>query len=113
MCDTHEPPLATRQNRTVELESVVKIESAPSGAAIGAGEVNTGADVATTEAPQVDIADIKFSGDITRGEMCAFMIGYAKYLPEANVGVSSVLHFMPGMKVGIATNPRDFDVFNR
>lgn len=58
-------------------------------------------------------ATMAYSGDITRGEVCAFMPGYFDFLPETRVSVASVLHFMPGMKVGIATNPMDFHVFNR
>eukprot|EP00903_Cladosiphon_okamuranus_P015305 g14139.t1 len=54
-----------------------------------------------------------YRGDTTRGEMCAFLVGYFEFLPEARVAVSSVSHFMPGMKVGIATHPWDFHVFNR
>lgn len=69
-----------------------------------------------TEAPDVNLAAhaaTTFGGNVTRGEMCAFILGYFEFLPETSVTVSSVTHFMPGMRVGIATSPVDFSVFNR
>lgn len=102
LCETHEPPLA------IWSSSVHKV-----------GRITPSLELpleAVTKAPDVDIpalAATTYSGNVTRGELCAFMIGYFEFLPETTVAVSSVVHFMPGMRVGIATNPRDFHVFNR
>lgn len=70
---------------------------------------------AITKAPDIDIAAHAasiYSGNITRGEICAFMVGYFEFFSETKAAVSSVVHFMPGMRTGIATHPRDFHVFN-
>lgn len=105
MCATHEPPAAIWSNWTQELGSVDRDEPR---LALPANAI--------TKAPEVDIAAeaaVVYNGNITRGEMCAFILGYFEFLPETSVTVSSVLHFMPGMRVGIATHPGDFHVFNR
>lgn len=115
MCDTHEPPPAIRPDPTLELDGVgrnspVAVTDAP--AADNAARAATYTEE-PEKAAEVDAAAIEYSGNITRSEICAFMVGYAAFLSETSVGVSSVLHFMPGTKVAIATNPTDFDVFNR
>ncbi|CAM9111525.1 unnamed protein product [Hapterophycus canaliculatus] len=60
-----------------------------------------------------DQAQTVHSGTVLRGEMCGFLRGYFEFLAETEVAVSSILQFMPGMRVGIATYPRDYHVFNR
>eukprot|EP00903_Cladosiphon_okamuranus_P008190 g7887.t1 len=116
MCDTHEPPIAIGSNPKLELGSVGKAEppvALRSGDATETAEVDVSYTALTEPQPEVDFAATIFRGNITRGEMCAFMVGYFEFLEETTVGVSSVLHFMPGMRVGIATHPTDYDVFNR
>lgn len=101
LCATHEPPVAISSSSMQEFRGVGRNESsltlpeAPSDVDIFAEAVST------------------HSGNITRGQMCAFMVGYFEFFPETKVAVSSVVHFMPGMRIGIATNPKDFHVFNR
>lgn len=56
---------------------------------------------------------IPFTKDMVRGELCAFMYGYYAFLSELTVIVEGMLHFMPGMRIAIATNPSHFSVFNR
>lgn len=50
---------------------------------------------------------------MTRGELCAVLPGYLEFFAEINVSVHSILDFMPGMRVVIATNVYDFHVYNR
>lgn len=60
-----------------------------------------------------DPAATVYVRNVTRGELCAFMLGYFTFLPEISSSVHSVLSFMPGMRVRIATHHDDFPVFNR
>eukprot|EP00903_Cladosiphon_okamuranus_P019502 g17934.t1 len=108
LCATHEPPVAIWSDSALAAVKVGDVSSDLSSLALPVGAI--------TESPGVDIvaqAATSYSGNVTRGEMCAFMTGYFEFLPETRVAVSSVTHFMPGMKVAIATNPVDFHVFNR
>lgn len=102
LCATHEPPTTKWSDLTQTTPGIDRDEPSQASPA-----------VTDSKGPEVDDASITYSGNITRGEMCAFLSGYFEFLPEARVAVSSVVHFMPGMRVGIATNPRDFQVFNR
>lgn len=54
-----------------------------------------------------------FTKDLVRGNLCAFVSGYHVFLPETLVAVRSVHHFMPGMRMTVATHPGEFSVFNR
>lgn len=54
-----------------------------------------------------------FEKDMTRGQLCAFLVGYPAFLPETQVVVKSILHFMPGMRIAIATSSADVSVFER
>lgn len=104
LCDTHEPPppveaddddLDSRENsREQEKRSTIHD---------GVGETD-GDDVS---------AATKFGPSFARDRICAFLPGYLEFLRETELAVSSVLHFMPGMRIGIATSARDFHVFNR
>lgn len=113
LCATHEPPTAIWSNSTL-LEAAAgwggQNESSPAWSFEDAMNAPGARDL------DVDFhaaAATMFSGNITRGEMCAFLTGHFEFLPEARVTVDSVVHFMPGMRVGIATHSNDFQVFNR
>lgn len=60
-----------------------------------------------------DPRELLFTKDIARGEICVFVPGYLEYLAETNHTVNSVLGFMPGVRVSIATGIFDFHVYNR
>lgn len=50
---------------------------------------------------------------ITRGQLCAFMVGIAPFVLEAQVAAESVAHFMPGMRIAIAAHAEDVSLFER
>lgn len=58
-------------------------------------------------------ADMEFTENLVRSDLCAFMSAYHTFLPEALVAVKSIQRFMPGMRVAIAVHPSEFSVFNR
>lgn len=103
MCDTHEPP----ESDGSEVEAM-KVDLNP--VALRSPWTH-GADASREGV--VDPAATQYIGNITRGEICAFLRGYFEFLPELHASVSSVIDFMPGVRVGIATAQRDFHVFNR
>lgn len=103
MCDTHEPP----ESDGSEVEAM-KVDLNP--LALRSPWEH---EAATSRKDVMDPAETEYVGGITRGEICAFMRGYFEFLPEINASVSSVIDFMPGVRVGIATGHRDFHVFNR
>ena len=51
--------------------------------------------------------------DVVRGQLCAFMIGYAPFVLETRVAVESIVHFMPGMRIAIAAHFEDVPLFER
>lgn len=100
MCDTHEPPqptdtLAKRLNEI----TVTTLDEA--------NEVDERH--ALYGDPGVD----GFPGGLKRTHICAFIPGYFEFLPETDITVSSIVQFMPGMRIVIATHPMDFHVYNR
>lgn len=60
-----------------------------------------------------DPANEPYLKDITRGQICAFMTGFSSFLKETEVTVKSIVQFMPGMRVAIATQDHDVSVFER
>lgn len=54
-----------------------------------------------------------FVETMARADMCAFVSGYFKFIAETEVTVLSILTFMPGMKVVVATHPGDFYVYQK
>lgn len=103
MCDTLEPPPPPANQRPIDPDATrhgpVSSPSPEDG-----GEV--------TAQPE-DFAGMEFTKDVTRGQMCAFMPGYAVHLAETTVSVLSVLRFMPGMRVVVSAHPSDFDEYRR
>lgn len=105
LCATHEPPLSA-----VSLKSHIEEKLGHGGG--GGGDAN-----ASTTFPQEsgrsDHSTAVYVGSTTINQMCVFLRGYFDLLAEVRLSVSSVLEFMPGMHVAVATHPRDFQVFNR
>lgn len=104
MCDTYEPPVfggpffeARARDQTLRT-SEADTDQEASLEDIDSGD---------------DVAKVVHSGDVLRGDMCSFLRGYFEFLAETKVAVSSILRFMPGMRVAIATLPRDYHVYNR
>lgn len=67
----------------------------------------------TDDDKPVDPADEPFVEGIKRGQICAFMTGFSFFIMETKVAVDSILHFMPGMRVAIATQAEEVSVFER
>eukprot|EP00903_Cladosiphon_okamuranus_P017929 g16497.t1 len=109
LCATHEPPEAMLSGSASSQVDGGVVGSTKSSLELPLGDDSMAPDIGIMTAN----ASTPYSGNITRGEMCAFMTGYFEFLPEIRVAVSSVTHFMAGMKVGIAASPTDFHVFNR
>ena len=65
------------------------------------------------DATEDEIREIPFTQNVARGELCAFLPGYLEFLAETNVTVNSILEFMPGVRVSIATGIYDFHAYNR
>jgi len=96
LCNTHEPPSDNDSHRELISE-----------------DTDSAADTGLVVDDEDDPAAMPYTGDVARGELCAFVRGYAQMLPEISGTVSSILAFMPGMRVGIATTPGDFRAFNK
>lgn len=54
-----------------------------------------------------------YVNDITRGQLCAFTVGFAPFVLEAQVAAESVAYFMPGMRIAIAAHTDDVSLFER
>lgn len=61
----------------------------------------------------VNPALMPYTKDLVRGDICAFTTGYFVFLRETAASVKSVIHFMRGLRVVVATDPAYFSVFNR
>lgn len=58
-------------------------------------------------------ADLSFSHDLVRGDLCAFIGGSADELEQTTITVESIIEFMPGMRVAVAVEPDSFDAYDR
>ncbi|CAM9769234.1 unnamed protein product [Ectocarpus sp. 6 AP-2014] len=108
MCNTHEPPVIGSSARSILTGETVENESSSSSSD---DEVFLAAEL--RDATGDDPRELLFTKDIARGEICVFVPGYLEYLAETNHTVNSVLGFMPGVRVSIATGIIDFHVYNR
>lgn len=81
--------------------------------AAGALFADTPRRASLTDDTPVDPADEPFVEGIKRGQICAFMTGFSFFIMETKVAVDSILHFMPGMRVAIATQAEEVSVFER
>lgn len=111
MCDTHEPPV-TFLPEEMAPASTTELSSTEA--------TDPPYDIESTDAPLVvdeplleDDSQIFYTDDIRRGQLCAFLPGYFEFLGESNLTVRSIQHFMPGMRVAVATSTLDFHVYNR
>ncbi|CAM9820997.1 unnamed protein product [Ectocarpus fasciculatus] len=107
MCDTHEPPVPVASFST-KVKEMGSGEDPSSLISSGDGKpeifaIDSDADPSITE----------YIGTTTHGHMCAFLQGYFELLAETRVSVASILDLMPGMRVAIATHPRDFHAYYR
>lgn len=56
---------------------------------------------------------IPYVNDLTRGDICAFIVGYLPFLAEVEMTVKSISYFMPGMRIAVTVHPTHFDLFHR
>ncbi|CAN0000310.1 unnamed protein product [Ectocarpus sp. 6 AP-2014] len=116
MCNTHEPPPPigsyTNDKEEEDGHGSADAGNGPTLVAPAPQERNNKEIVSGDEESQGPAAT-EYIGTTTRGHICAFMRGYSRLLPMMKVSVSSVLQFMPGMRIGITTHPREFEEFNR
>lgn len=61
----------------------------------------------------MDHSAMEFGPNITLGQLCVFIPGNANFHHIIEVSVMSIHVFMPGIRVVIATNPTNFDSYNR
>ncbi|CAM9281756.1 unnamed protein product [Ectocarpus fasciculatus] len=105
LCATHEPPMSVGS-----LTSHIEEKFGNGSGAAGDDHAST---TSSEESDRSDHSTAVYVGSTTTNQMCVFLRGYFDLLAEARLSVSSVLHFMPGLRVAVATHPRDFQVFNR
>lgn len=60
-----------------------------------------------------DEAKRAFIGDVTRGNICAFVAGTASQVDQLEVTVTSVLEFRPGVRVAVAAEHDALDAYRR
>ncbi|CAN0034630.1 unnamed protein product, partial [Scytosiphon promiscuus] len=114
MCATHEPPAFSEPIFEYSpLDKIVTSSGDPTFVRINSSVEGILEEPHRDDHQKTDPSKTVYSDDIVRGEICAFLRGYFEFLPETEVAVSSILQLMPGMRVGIATLPRDYHVFNR
>ncbi len=58
-------------------------------------------------------AQREFVGDVTRGSVCAFVAGTASQVDQLEVTVSSMLEFLPGVRVAVAAEHDALDAYRR
>ncbi|CAM9750544.1 unnamed protein product [Ectocarpus sp. 4 AP-2014] len=100
LCNTHEPPIRSEPEMERLIDESERSRTAAANRSLGESE--------ESEEDLLSPAEIS-----SRGEMCAFMGGYFDFMSETTSSVHSVLEFMEGMRIAIATHPMDFHVFNR
>lgn len=97
-----EPPVVyTRRRRRLTPTNTGVIE-----AASGSGE----------DAPSFfsEAAQLPYTEELVRNNLCAFVSGQAAEVDQVEVTVMSILQFVPGMRVAIATEAdgvADFDMY--
>ncbi|CAB1112818.1 unnamed protein product [Ectocarpus sp. CCAP 1310/34] len=115
MCNTHEPPPPIGSYTNKEEENGHGSADAGNGPTLvaPAPHERSNKEIISGNEESQGPSATEYIGTTTRGQICAFMRGYSRLLPITKVAVSSVLHFMPGMRIGIATHPSDFEEFHR
>lgn len=61
----------------------------------------------------VEAAKRPFVGDIARGNICAFIAGNADTVDQLEVTVTSILQFVPGMRVAVAVEAESLETYRR
>ena len=56
---------------------------------------------------------LPYVNDLVRGNLCAFIAGDANEVDQVEMAVTSVLHFIPGMTVAVATDNAGFHAYQR
>lgn len=46
-------------------------------------------------------------------ELCAFIFGHDLFVSETFVTAKSIIHFMPGMRISVAVDPRHYWLYSR
>ena len=107
MCETHEPPPEGHDTKTVV--GIVPIVE------LGSMEEVSSTDKKDKKEPPQDFnsSGIPFIGDVRRGNICIFTSGYFDFFHETRLLVETIMEFMPGVKVAVATHPMDYHVYNR
>lgn len=60
-----------------------------------------------------EAAQRPYTDELVRDNLCAFISGRAAEVDQVEVTVMSILQFVPGMRVAIATEADGVDVFER
>eukprot|EP00903_Cladosiphon_okamuranus_P008170 g7869.t1 len=118
MCDTFEPP--TEHDNSMppitvgDDDSIVGEVGKDDTVASAADEQEkTSLKELTALDSSVDPPDEPYVKGIKRGQICAFMSGFSFFVMETKVAVESILHFMPGMRIAIATHAEEVSLFQR
>ena len=56
---------------------------------------------------------LPYMDDLVRGNICAFIAGDVEEVDQVEVAVMSVLQFLPGMRVAVATDNAGFHAYQR
>ena len=56
---------------------------------------------------------LPYVNDLVRGDLCAFIVGDENEVDQVEMAVTSVLHFIPGMTVAVATDNAGFHAYQR
>lgn len=94
LCSTHEPPNSI--GSAVEAKHAGARPELPVMSPLSASSTE---ETYANESMVEDPAATVYVRNVTRGELCAFVLGYFTFLPEINGSVHSVLSFMPGMRI--------------
>lgn len=60
-----------------------------------------------------DATILPYVNDLVRGNLCAFIGGDVNEVEKVEVAVMSVLQFLPGMTVAVATDSTGFHAYQR
>lgn len=112
MCDTYEPPPEMETTKQITPSNSTLYAEGPTGTTrslvlySGTGSVNQ-------EINDVDPSLTEFSPNITMGQLCIFIPGHPELHHVTEVSILSIIFFMPGTRVVVATHPENFDSYNR
>lgn len=112
MCNTYEPPLPEDVEAPKQGKSVIASQypNERKRSLLAYSKANGVSGELTVE---VDPSAKEFAPNITLGELCVFIPGSPELHHITEVSVLSVHEFMPGVRVVVATNPANFEAYNR